>query len=269
MINGQLNLHDAIRRQVDFKQGEKTYALRTDRKLPTLICRARGWHLDEKHFTVDGEAISAGLFDFGLYFFNNAHELVQSGTGPYFYLPKMESHLEARLWNDVFNMAQDYIGMSRGTIRGTVLIETITAAFEMDEVSDKSAVDNLRFADSPGDYLRTKGSQRRPQLWSLGLYLQCYQEVPTKLEFRPSRPIRRDDDRSVHGRLCSSSDQDMPQERSPCNGKKDSRELSDFSNSALVGWHGRTDSDQGRQRSERQGHGQCRGGQAPGSACWS
>jgi malate synthase A len=134
MINGQVNLYDAIRKQVDFKQGEKEYNLRTDRTLPTLIARARGWHLEEKHFTVDGEPISGGLFDFGLYFFHNAQELVKRGTGPYFYLPKMESHLEARLWNDVFNLAQDYIGMKRGTIRGTVLIETITAAFEMDEV---------------------------------------------------------------------------------------------------------------------------------------
>lgn len=134
MINGQLNLYDAIRRQVDFKQGEKEYKLRTDRTLPTLIARARGWHLEEKHFTVDGEPISGSLFDFGIYFFLNAKELVKRGFGPYFYLPKMESHLEARLWNDVFNLAQDYIGMQRGTIRGTVLIETITAAFEMDEV---------------------------------------------------------------------------------------------------------------------------------------
>ncbi|KAF7507174.1 hypothetical protein GJ744_010856 [Endocarpon pusillum] len=134
MINGQINLYDAIRKQVDFKQGEKEYKLRTDRILPTLIARARGWHLDEKHFTVDGEPISGSLFDFGLYFFHNAQELVNRGTGPYFYLPKMESHLEARLWNDVFNLAQDYIGMRRGTIRGTVLIETITAAFEMDEI---------------------------------------------------------------------------------------------------------------------------------------
>ena len=135
MINGQVNLYDAIRKQVDFKQGEKDYKLRTDRTLPTLIARARGWHLEEKHFTVDGEPISGSLFDFGLYFFHNAKKLVENGTGPYFYLPKMESHLEARLWNDVFNLAQDYIGMRRGTIRGTVLIETIMAAFEMDEVT--------------------------------------------------------------------------------------------------------------------------------------
>jgi malate synthase len=110
MINGQLNLYDAIRGQVDFKQGEKEYKLRSDRVLPTLIARP------------------------GLYFFNNAEELVKRGRGPYFYLPKMESHLEARMWNDAFNLAQDYIGMQRGTIRGTVLIECITAAFEMDEV---------------------------------------------------------------------------------------------------------------------------------------
>ncbi|KAI9838911.1 MAG: hypothetical protein M1819_004119 [Sarea resinae] len=134
MINGQVNLYDAIRNQVDFKQGEKDYKLRTDRTLPTLIVRPRGWHLEEKHVTVDGEPMSGSLFDFGLYFFHNAEELVKRGTGPYFYLPKMESHLEARLWNDVFNLGQDYIGMRRGTIRGTVLIETILAAFEMDEI---------------------------------------------------------------------------------------------------------------------------------------
>ena len=139
MVNGQVNLYDAIRRQVNFKQGEKEYKLRTDRTLPTLIARSRGWHLEEKHFTVDGEPISGSLFDFGLYFFHNAKKLVENGTGPYFYLPKMESYLEARLWNDVFNLAQDYIGMRRGTIRGTVLIETIMAAFEMDEVTSEDS----------------------------------------------------------------------------------------------------------------------------------
>ncbi|KAK3693990.1 malate synthase [Podospora appendiculata] len=134
MVNGQVNLYDAVRRQVDFKQGAKEYKLRTDKTLPTLIVRPRGWHLEEKHVTVDGEPISGSLFDFGLYFFHNAFESVKRGSGPYFYLPKMESHLEARLWNDVFNLGQDYIGMARGTIRGTVLIETILAAFEMDEI---------------------------------------------------------------------------------------------------------------------------------------
>lgn len=138
MVKGQANLYDAIRRQVDFKQGDKEYKLRQDRVLPTLLTRPRGWHLEEKHFKVDGEPISASLFDFGLYFFHNGHELVQRGFGPYFYLPKLESHLEARLWNDVFNVAQDSVAMPRGTIRGTVLIETILAAFEMDEVCNKA-----------------------------------------------------------------------------------------------------------------------------------
>lgn len=134
MINGQVNLYDAIRRQIDFKLNGKDYKLRTDRPLPTLIVRPRGWHLEEKHFTVDNEPISGSLFDFGLYFFHNAKELIARGHGPYFYLPKMESHLEARLWNDVFNLAQDATGVPRGTIRGTVLIETILAVFEMDEI---------------------------------------------------------------------------------------------------------------------------------------
>ena len=134
MVHGQVNLYDAVRRQVDFTLNGKSYALRTDRTLPTLIARARGWHLDEAHLTVDGQPIAGALFDFGLYFFHNAQELVRRGTGPYFYLPKMESHLEARLWNDVFNVAQDVIRMRRGTIRATVLIETILAAFEMDEI---------------------------------------------------------------------------------------------------------------------------------------
>lgn len=134
VIQGQLNLFDAVRRQIDFKFGEKEYKLRTDKPLPTLICRTRGWHLDEEHFLVDGAPISGALFDFGLYFFHNAKELLARGSGPYFYIPKLESHLEARLWNDVYNVAQDFVGIPRGTIRGTVLIETITAVFEMDEV---------------------------------------------------------------------------------------------------------------------------------------
>ncbi|CRK19372.1 hypothetical protein BN1723_002568, partial [Verticillium longisporum] len=134
MVNGQVNLYDANRRQVDFKQGPKEYKLRTDRTLPTLIVRPRGWHLEEKHVSVDGEPMSASLFDFGLYFFHNARQTLDIGIGPYFYLPKMESHLEARLWNDAFNLAQDYLHIPRGTVRATVLIETILAAFEMDEI---------------------------------------------------------------------------------------------------------------------------------------
>ncbi|OLL24062.1 Malate synthase, glyoxysomal [Neolecta irregularis DAH-3] len=133
-IEGQINLYDAIREQCSFTAANgKEYKLRGDKKV-TLIVRPRGWHLDEKHFIVDGVPISGGIFDFGLYFFHNGKELVKRGTGPYFYLPKMESHLEARLWNDIFNVSQDYIGMPRGTVRATVLIETILAAFEMDEI---------------------------------------------------------------------------------------------------------------------------------------
>ncbi|KAL4403138.1 malate synthase [Malassezia pachydermatis] len=134
-LDGQVNLNDAINRRVDFKASNgKEYKLKPAKELATLIVRPRGWHLNEESFLVDGKPMSGGLFDFGLFFFHNAKKLVEIGYGPYFYLPKMESHLEARLWNDVFNLAQDYIGMPRGTIRGTVLIETITAAFEMEEI---------------------------------------------------------------------------------------------------------------------------------------
>ncbi|CAO1627710.1 unnamed protein product [Jaminaea pallidilutea] len=134
-LDGQVNMNLAITRQIDFTQQNtgKSYKLNPEGKTATLIVRPRGWHLNEDHFIVDGKSMSASLFDFGLYFFHNGHELVKRGHGPYFYLPKMESHLEARLWNDVFNLSQDYVGMQRGTIRGTCLIETITAVFEMDE----------------------------------------------------------------------------------------------------------------------------------------
>jgi malate synthase len=131
-INGHVNLCDAVRRSIEFDSGEKHYALNDE--IATLVVRPRGWHLVEKHLLVDGQPVSASLFDFALYFFHNAKELVSRGTGPYFYLPKMESHLEARLWNDVFIRAQQEIGLPAGTIRATVLIETILAAFEMDEI---------------------------------------------------------------------------------------------------------------------------------------
>jgi malate synthase len=133
MVGGQINLADAIRRRIDFAAANgKTYRL--DENVATLMVRPRGWHLDERHVLVDGEPISASLFDFGMYFFHNASALVARGSGPYFYLPKLESHLEARLWNDVFCFAQDWVGIPRGTIKATVLIETILAAFEMDEI---------------------------------------------------------------------------------------------------------------------------------------
>src|SRR6201987_5451692 len=133
MVEGQINLRDAIRRSIRFTSPEgKNYQLRE--QVAVLLVRPRGWHLPEKHMLVDGKPVSGSLFDFGLYFFHNATELMARGSGPYFYLPKMESHLEARLWNDVFKMAQDELGIPQGTIRATVLIETIPAAFEMDEI---------------------------------------------------------------------------------------------------------------------------------------
>jgi malate synthase len=133
MVEGQTNLCNAIRRKIEFRSPEgKEYRLNDE--VAVLFVRPRGWHLLEKHVQVDGEPVSGGLFDFALYVFHNAKELIRRGSGPYFYLPKMESHLEARLWNDVFNLAQDEIGVPRGTIRATVLIETILAAFEMDEI---------------------------------------------------------------------------------------------------------------------------------------
>src|SRR5215469_6087439 len=132
-IEGQANLRDAVGGTISYTSPDgKRYRLNP--QVATLLVRPRGWHLVEKHFLVDGEPISASLFDFGLYFFHNAQALIDKGTGPYFYLPKLESHLEARLWNDVFLLAQDQLGIPRGTIRATVLIETILAAFEMDEI---------------------------------------------------------------------------------------------------------------------------------------
>ena len=133
VLQGQVNLSDAVRRTIAVDiAGGGTY--RVGEKAPTLIVRPRGWHLEESHLQVDGAPVSASLFDFGMYMFHNARELIARGTGPYFYLPKMESHLEARLWNDAFNRAQDALGIPRGTIRATALIETLPAAFEMDEI---------------------------------------------------------------------------------------------------------------------------------------
>nr|MCU0494917.1 malate synthase A [Chloroflexaceae bacterium] len=132
-VQGQINLRDAIRRTISYASPEgKQYKLND--KVAVLFVRPRGWHLDEKHVLVDGKPMSGGIFDFGLYFFHNAKELLSRGSGPYFYLPKMESHLEARLWNDIFVLAQQELGVPQGSIKATVLIETILAAFEMDEI---------------------------------------------------------------------------------------------------------------------------------------
>src|SRR3569833_1671459 len=134
MVGGQLNLRDALDRRLDFATGGKSYALQPDEELATIVVRPRGWHLEEKHVLVDGDRMSASQFDFGLYFFHCARRQLDKGKGPYFYLPKIESRHEARLWNDVFNLAQDLLEVPRGTIRATVLLETIPAAFEMEEI---------------------------------------------------------------------------------------------------------------------------------------
>ncbi|MFD3437939.1 malate synthase A [Streptomyces sp. NPDC058685] len=136
VVLGQLNLIDAYERRIDFtdpKSG-KSYALKPADELATVVMRPRGWHLDERHLQLDGRPVPGALVDFGLYFFHNAKRLLGLGKGPYFYLPKTESHLEARLWNDIFVFAQDYVGVPQGTVRATVLIETITAAYEMEEI---------------------------------------------------------------------------------------------------------------------------------------
>jgi malate synthase len=134
-IKGQLNLPDALERRIDFTSPEgKEYKLRPAGELPTIVVRPRGWHLPEKHMLIDGTPVAGGIVDFGLFFFHNARRLLAQGKGPYFYLPKIENHLEARLWNDIFILAQDLLGIPQGTIRATVLIETITAAFEMEEI---------------------------------------------------------------------------------------------------------------------------------------
>jgi len=134
IINGQLNLLDANNKTISYTnpKNQKFYSLND--KIATLMVRPRGWHLEEKNVLLDGKSISASIFDFGLYFFHNAHQLINSGTGPYFYLPKLESHLEARLWNDIFVESQNLLNIPIGTIKATVLIETILAAFEMEEI---------------------------------------------------------------------------------------------------------------------------------------
>ena len=158
-ISGQINLRDAVDGSITFTNPDGRF-YQLNEQTATLLVRPRGWHLDESHFLVDGAPIPGGLFDFGLYFFHNAQAALDRGSGPYFYLPKLESHLEARLWNDVFVHAQDALGIAQGTIKATVLIETITAAFEAEEI-----LYELR-EHSAGSELRT-----------LGLYLQLYQEA--------------------------------------------------------------------------------------------
>ncbi|MFI7091337.1 malate synthase A [Streptomyces lydicus] len=136
VVTGQLNLSDAYERRIDFTDpaSGKSYALKPAEELATVVMRPRGWHLEERHLQFEGRPVPGALVDFGLYFFHNAKRLLSLSKGPYFYLPKTESHLEARLWNDIFVFAQDYVGIPQGTVRATVLIETITAAYEMEEI---------------------------------------------------------------------------------------------------------------------------------------
>ena len=133
MVDGQLNLFDALRREIDFTD-ENGRRYEVGAETPTVLVRPRGWHLEERHLTLDGQPVPGAFVDFGLYFFHNAQTLIASGAGPYFYLPKLESHLEARLWNDVFTFAQERLAIPYGTIRATCLIETAPAAFEMEEI---------------------------------------------------------------------------------------------------------------------------------------
>ena len=190
MVEGQFNLMDAVRRQIDYVDPQSQKAYKLNDKTGVLFVRPRGWHLLEKHMTVDGKPMSGSLFDFGLYFFHNAKEALGRGTGPYFYLPKMESHLEARLWNDVFVHAQDAVGVPQKSIKATVLIETILATFEMDEIvwelKDHSAGLNC----GRWDYIFSFIKKFREQEWAIlpdrgqvtmtSHFLRCYSQLLIK-----------------------------------------------------------------------------------------
>ncbi|MEL7148044.1 MAG: malate synthase A, partial [Bacteroidota bacterium] len=134
IVEGQINLRDAVNRSISFENPTNGKQYRLKPEVATLMVRPRGWHLEEQHIRVNDEPMSGALVDFGLYFFHNAKWLIENGSGPYFYLPKLESHVEARLWNEVFKFSQDYIGIPQGTVKATVLVETILASFEMDEI---------------------------------------------------------------------------------------------------------------------------------------
>ena len=182
-IQGHINLRDAIRRRIDYTSPEGK-AYRLNEKTAVLFVRPRGWHLPEKHVQVDGEPISGGIFDFALYFFHNAKELLARGSGPYFYLPKLESHLEARLWNDIFVMAQDELGVPRGTIKATVLIETILAAFEMDEILYELREHSAGLNCGRWDYI-----------------FSCIKKFRNNTRLLPRRPRAGDDDHALHEEL--------------------------------------------------------------------
>ena len=167
MVDGQFNLASAVHREIDYVDPQTGREYRLNDKTAVLFVRPRGWHLPEKHMTVDGVPMSGSLFDFGLYFFHNAKELLARGSGPYFYLPKMESHLEARLWNDVFVHAQDALGIPQKSIKATVLIETILAAFEMDEILWELRDHSAGLNCGRWDYIFSFIKKFREQEWSV------------------------------------------------------------------------------------------------------
>jgi malate synthase len=167
MVEGQFNLMDAVRRRIDYVDPNSGRAYKLNDKTAVLFVRPRGWHLLEQHVTVDGKPMSGSLFDFGLYFFHNAKEALSRGTGPYFYLPKMESHLEARLWNDVFVRAQNALGVPQKSIKATVLIETILATFEMDEILWELRDHSAGLNCGRWDYIFSFIKKFREQEWSV------------------------------------------------------------------------------------------------------
>ncbi|MHB8470905.1 MAG: malate synthase A [Gaiellaceae bacterium] len=176
VIDGQANVRDAVRREIELDAGGKRYRLNDE--TATLLIRPRGWHLPERHFEVDGEPVSASLFDFGLVMFHNAREQLERGSGPYFYLPKLESHLEARLWAQAFALAEDELGLPPGSIRCTVLIETILAAFEMDEILYELRDYGCALNAGRWDYIFSAIKKFRARDWVLPDRVQVTMAVP-------------------------------------------------------------------------------------------
>ena len=176
VVQGQANVRDAVRREIALDTGEKSYRLNDE--TATLLIRPRGWHLPERHFEVDGEPVSGSLFDFGLVMFHNARELLERGSGPYFYLPKLESHLEARLWADAFALAEDALELPHGSIRCTVLIETILAAFEMEEILYELRDYGCALNAGRWDYIFSAIKKFRTRDWVLPDRVQVTMTVP-------------------------------------------------------------------------------------------
>ena len=216
-IDGQINLRDAVNGTISFSSSGKEYAL--GENLATLLVRPRGWHLREKHVLIDGDQVSAGIFDFALYMFHNAKNLLAKGSGPYFYLPKMESHLEARLWNDIIVMTQDEIGVPQGSVRATVLIETILAAFEMEEILYELRDHSAGLNCGRWDYI-----------------FSCIKKFRTRPDFVLADRVLVTMTTHFLNSLLAAGDQDLPQARRA----RDRR-------------HGRADPDQERPRRQRGG----------------